>query len=202
MLFRHPNKQVNYELKLKLNGKKLTFSKSIRYLGVYLDPHLNWSQHVDILAPKLNRSAGMLAKIRHFVSPETLRCIYFAIFHSILTYACIVWGQTKNRHINRLIKIQNKALRIINFSKFDADTEPLFHSSQILKFTDHVNLQNFLFSHDFLNYNLPSYLHVSFAVVTEPHVPIANGPLICLPKVRTINYGLDNINISRVLFGI
>ena len=72
ILFRHPNKKINYDLKLKLNGKKLQLTNSVKYLGVHLDSHLNWSKHIEVLAPKLNRAAGMLAKIRHYVSVNDL----------------------------------------------------------------------------------------------------------------------------------
>ena len=53
VLFRHPNKKLDYDLKLKLNGKNLKLTNSVKYLGVYLDSHLNWGKHVEILAPKL-----------------------------------------------------------------------------------------------------------------------------------------------------
>ena len=154
ILFRHPNKSINYDLKLKLNGKDLKLTNSVKYLGVYLDSHLNWSNHIDVLAPKLNRAAGMLAKIRHYVSSETLRNIYFAIFHSILTYGAQIWGQTINKNIKRVILIQKKALRIINFADFNAPTSKLFSDSKLVKFKDHVTMQNFLLTHDFINHNL------------------------------------------------
>ena len=127
----------------------------MKYLGVYLDSHLNWDKHVEILAPKLNRAAGMLAKMRHYVSSDSLRNIYFSIFHSILTYGSQIWGQTTNKHINRVILIQKKALRIINFAEYNAPTSQLFCDSRIIKFTDHVAIQNFLLAHDFINHNLP-----------------------------------------------
>ena len=118
MIFRHPNKPLNYDLKGKINGKKLVPSNSVKYLGIILDPHLNWSFHVDSLATKLTRAAGMLSKIRHYVPENTLRSIYFGIFASLLTYASQVWGQFCNKHVSRLHTIQKKAIRIINFETY------------------------------------------------------------------------------------
>ena len=34
LIFRHPNKKFNYDLKIKMNGKKLYPSKFVKYLGV------------------------------------------------------------------------------------------------------------------------------------------------------------------------
>ena len=160
ILFRHPNKQLNYDLKIKINGKKLEPSKQVKYLGVVLDPHLNWSYHIDGLATKLSRATGMLAKIRHFVPVNTLRSIYFGIFSSLLTYGSQVWGQFQNQHVGRLQKIQNKAIRIINFSGYNDPVDPIYHKLKVLKLGDHVKLQNFLYVHNSLNNKVPmNYVH-------------------------------------------
>ena len=40
IIFRHPNKQLNYDLKTKIDGKKLIPTDTVKYLGIILDPHL------------------------------------------------------------------------------------------------------------------------------------------------------------------
>ena len=193
ILFRHPNKKINYELKIKINGKKLIQSSAVKYLGILLDPNLNWSAHASSLAPKLNRAAGMLAKVRHFVTDHTLRNIYFGIFSSLLTYGSQVWGQFLNQHILRLTKIQNKAIRIINFANYQEDPTPLYKKSKILKFSDHVKLDNIIYVHNSLRENLPIPLRDSFHLA--PESTTTRGALmhkLVLPKVRTL-YGLNSV---------
>ena len=58
IIFKHPNKKLNYELKVNIDDNKLLPSKCI-------DFDLNWSYHTDILSAKLSRTVGMLSKIRH-----------------------------------------------------------------------------------------------------------------------------------------
>ena len=120
-------------------------------MEVYIDCHLDWSVHTDAISSKLSREIGMLAKIRHYVETKQLRSIYFAIFSSIMTYGSIIWGQTANISVKRIQIIQNKAIRIINFSPFNSPTAILYRKSNILKFSDYVKLQNFLLVHDNLN---------------------------------------------------
>ena len=48
---------------------------------------------MELLKTKLNWANGLLAKIRHLVSKNLLRTIYFAIFDSHLRYGCHIWGQ-------------------------------------------------------------------------------------------------------------
>ena len=195
ILFRHPNKNINYDLKLKLDGKKLQLTNFVKYLGVYLDSNLNWSKHVDTIAPKLSRAVGMLAKIRHYVSTDTLRNIYFAIFHSILTYGAQVWGQNENKNLKRLLLIQKRALRVINFAEYNSSTSQLFFDSKIMKLDDHVTIQNYLLAHDFINHNLPPPLislfqHAQLQDNPQPSVTrtISTTPVaakLLLPKART-----------------
>ena len=203
IIFRHPNKQINYNLKIKINGKKLMPSKFVKYLGIHIDPHLNWSHQVDSLSIKLSRAAGMLAKIRHYVSKATLRNIYFGIFSSILTYGSQVWGQFSNKHICRLQRIQNKAVRIINFAKFRDPSTPLYHKSRILKLSDHIKLQNFIYVHNSLKGNLPLPLKDSFKIAADTYTFNTRGASqnkMVLPKARTQYYGINSIKYQSAAF--
>ena len=96
IIFRHPIKSVDYNLKVKIDGKRLYESDFVKYLGILIDPYLKWNYHTDLIAPKLSRAIGMLSKLRHFVNSNTLRSVYYGIFSSIMTYASQVWGQISN----------------------------------------------------------------------------------------------------------
>ena len=138
----------------------------------------------------------MLSKIRYYVSESSLRNIYFGIFSSLLTYGSQIWGQFSNKYICRIQRIQNKAIRIINFAKFDDSSDPLYQKSKILKISDHVKLQNFLYVHDSLKGVLPKALKNSFQIAAELYehdTRAASQCKIALPKARTQNYGIHSI---------
>ena len=196
LVFKHPNKKINYEFKIKIDGKKLYPSKFVKYLGVLIDPHLNWSFHINILSTKLSRATGMLAKIRHYVSDVTLRSIYFGIFSSLLTYGAPVWGQIRNKHFYRLERIQNKAIRLINFAKYRASANPLYKCSNILKLADNVKLENFLYVLDDINGQLPSALSNNFQLVRNSHTYNTRSSSrhnVTIPPVKTMIYGIRSI---------
>ena len=77
-------------MKIKLNGKRLYSSDSVRYLGVKIDSKLNWKNHVNAIAPKLHRANAMLYKVRYFVNANVLKSIYYALLESHINYACII----------------------------------------------------------------------------------------------------------------
>ena len=39
LIFRHPNKKINYDLKIKINGKRLLSPNVVKYLGTLIDSH-------------------------------------------------------------------------------------------------------------------------------------------------------------------
>ena len=196
LIFRHHNKPINYDLKIKLDGKRLYPSKFVKYLGILIDSQLNWSYHVKSLVPKLARANGMLAKIRHYVSRESLRSIYFAIFSSLMNYGSHVWGQVNNGYVKRIIKLQDKSIRIINFAKYHDPTSELYKKSSILKFQDQIRLNNYFHVHDSINRQLPPSLQENFHYLHDIHAhKTKSSDQFCvkLPKTHTITYGINSI---------
>ena len=168
IIFRDPRKKSDFELKIKIDGKKLTMSRYVKYLGLYLDCHLSWLEQEIHTISRLSRAKGMIFKIRHYVNFESLLMIYHGIFSSILQYGSLIWGHYK-RIVNKLEVIQNKAIRAIHFkpSRYPADS--LYKNSAILKISDQVTLLNVLYACDNINGNLPTgllnYATFSFNII-------------------------------------
>ena len=116
ILFRSKqNAHITKHLNFRLSGQKIKPKHNVKYLSIFLDEYLHWDTHMQYLTPKISRAAGMLAKIRHYVPLDTPLNIYYAIFNSHITYGSQIWGQRNYEHLNKLITLQSKALRIINF---------------------------------------------------------------------------------------
>ena len=43
--------------------------KEAKYLGMIMDEHLTFKNHMDTVKLKLNRANGLLAKLKHYVNP-------------------------------------------------------------------------------------------------------------------------------------
>ena len=182
-------------LKLNLTVNDYIHQHNVKYLSLLIDPNLSWSFHMKSLASKLTRAISMLAKIRHYVDQSTLRSIYFSIFSSILKYGCQIWSQDQiiKSNLKRIMKVQNKALRIINFADFNIPSSPLYKTSNILKLKDHVTLNNFLYVHDSFTSNIPSSLRNIFSCINSRHeypTRISQKMCVNLPISRTMNYGI------------
>ena len=64
------SKQKN--LKVRLYGKRLYPTESVKHLGVKTDANPNRQCQVNDLSVKLNRANAILFKIRKYVSPKIL----------------------------------------------------------------------------------------------------------------------------------
>ncbi len=80
--------------------------QSFKLLGVYLDEHLTLNRHTDHVAAKLSRSLYLINRVKHFVSCNSLRKLYFSLFHLHLLYCWNILSCTFQTNINRIILLQ------------------------------------------------------------------------------------------------
>ena len=68
VIFKSKQKKFEGDLKIKLCGKRLYPTESVKYLGVKIDKKLSWKYHINDLFIKLNRVNALLFKIKKYVS--------------------------------------------------------------------------------------------------------------------------------------
>ena len=182
ILFHKPGYPIkNFNFNIKINGHKIYPSNCIKYLGIYLDTTLSGNDHCEILEKKLKRANGMLSKVRHYVPRDELKSIYYAIFSSHMLYGCQVWGQNCSSHMNKIYRLQNRAVKIINFVDNDLNSSPLYKNNGILKIQDYINFQNILHVHDYLNNSLPGCFQDYFKLnYLDLKIQTRNSKLGCL----------------------
>ena len=142
----------------------------------------------------------MLSKVRHYVPQSELRSIYYAIFSSHMVYGCQVWGQQNhmvNKKIDTISKLQDRALRTINFKNFHDDPNPLYRSNKIIKIKDFITLQNILLVYDHLKDSLPicfqDYFHKLDQVHPDSITKQSNVGCLFVPTCKSTTYGLHSI---------
>ena len=74
----------------------------------------------------------------------------------VLKFGDKVINQSQKWKNYKMEKLQNKALRIINFKPLRYSVNSLYNKYEILNFVDSIKLANFLYAHDNLKGNLPT----------------------------------------------
>ena len=101
--------------KLHLKGKTIPVSERVKFLGLYWDPKLNWSGHIDIIRGKCLRDLNLLRTVSSEewgADGEVLMRLYRAVIRPKIDYGCQVYGAASNASLKRLDGVANEAMRI------------------------------------------------------------------------------------------
>ena len=86
---------------------------TLTVLGVKLNHHLTWDDHVEYMCKKGGRRLHVLRTLRNFVSKEELHEVYIALIRSLLEYCSPAFIKLNTKLSKRLQRIENRAHRII-----------------------------------------------------------------------------------------
>ena len=102
----------NNDLKESVPLEQKTF---VKYLGILIDNNLSWKYHIDYISSKVSKGIGMSARLRLLVPFATLLNIYRCLIEPYISYGLIAWGQAANIHLNKILILQKRALRLMYF---------------------------------------------------------------------------------------
>ena len=90
-----------------------------------------------------------MTKVKKLVSKVTIINMYYSfIYPYLITYGSILWGNNYYSPINDVVKLQNKAIRVINDVPIMENITPHYVNLGILKFPDVVKLYTCLLYFD------------------------------------------------------
>ena len=95
-------------LHVVINNTAIDNVTQFKYLGVWMDQSLTWSDHIDKLSKKVNKRLGVLRRVKNVLPQNTLNLI---LPH--FDYCDAVWGNSSKTLLDKLEKLQNSAGRII-----------------------------------------------------------------------------------------
>ncbi len=86
---------------------------SFKLLGVHIDEHLSFRQHIDILCSKLAKSMYCLNRVKNFIDKPSLLKLYYSMFHSNIAYGINIYGCANTTNLEKLRVKQKQAIYII-----------------------------------------------------------------------------------------
>jgi hypothetical protein len=131
------------------NNHKNKNCRQYKLLGIHLDEYLSLDYHVDNICNKINTSLYCIKQAKNTLSLHALKRLYYALIHSHLTYypSC-----TSKNNINRITKVQKKAIRVITHSRYNDHTAPLLINLGILPYDKITEQSKLMFMHS-IEYN-------------------------------------------------
>lgn len=149
--------------------KSIEITTSLKYLGVQIDSHLRWEDHIVYLRKRLRRYIYTLLTLRKFMNLTLLKEIYFALIQSAIEYGSCAYGRADPTHLKKLKTTQNILLKIIYNKKMRYPTIPLYKELEVL------NVEKII------QKNIISYVHKN---------------RFSLLKLKEVNYNLRKIKLN------
>ena len=103
---------------LAINGKVIERTTSIKFLGILLDEHLSWKNHISVVENKVSNNIGILQKAKNIFSKRCLKTLHFSFVHSFIASYILNYGNiaiTRKQNKDRLLK---QAIRVIYAAEY------------------------------------------------------------------------------------
>lgn len=131
MQFSHKRNNCERQIGLFYKDKEIGCEEQTKFLGLHIDRNLDWTGHIDHVARKVSTGLYVLRRMVYTCSLETLKTIYFSLIQSHVQFGLVVYGSTTANNLNRILKLQKQALRIILGLKWKESVKGAFSRLEI-----------------------------------------------------------------------
>jgi hypothetical protein len=141
VIFHSYQKRLAYQPKIRIFDNErnkyvnLECKEYIKYLGILIDKNLSWKHHINFIATKISKSVGLITKLHHFLPRSILINIYQSLIYPYLTYGIAAWGQACKTHLDKILILQKRVIRMMFFADKCEHAVPLFLDAHILPVT-------------------------------------------------------------------
>jgi len=87
------------EINIKYDNKVLPATNITKFLSLTVNCLLTWTNHIDYLTKKLSKTRYLIRNIKPYLSRSSLKIVYHSLFHSIMSYGILFWGNSPHSHI-------------------------------------------------------------------------------------------------------
>ena len=170
IIFRSKQNRIkNIPDQLSFDNLTINRSNYVQYLGVILDEHLTWNEHINELCNKLKRLFKTFYCLRRFIDKEQVKTIYYALVYSRIKYGITVYGSANKNKLSKIQTLQNKLLKVLLAKRYRYSTNALHNELNILKISDIAKVNSLTFVHNYFHGKLPKIFHNYFTVFREVH---------------------------------
>jgi hypothetical protein len=138
------------------------------------------------LVAKLGRAVFMINRDKNLLPQNALITLYHSMFHCHLLYCASLISCTNKNNVEKIAKLQKKAIRIATHSHHLAHTEPIFTSLEILPLHSIITKARLLFMHSIYHGYASTAFQGQWTQNADREVPyhLRNGIDFALPRVN------------------
>lgn len=132
-----------------------------KILGVYIDNNLTWSYHINFLIKKISSYLWLLSKIKEYLTIKNRVKFYKSYIQPHLDFCNVIWGNTSQRNLLRLYRLQKRACRIILNYEIDNMVNS-FYKIKVLTIYERIFLRKAKFMFKVFIQETPLYIRNMF----------------------------------------
>lgn len=199
MLFHSPMRNIDPTPSITLQNVVIHASSAVLFLGVLLDTHLKFHQHINMVSKKIGFGLRVIIKTRRYFPRPIILSLYYSFIHSHLQYCLSSWGNTYLTHLSHLQHLQRQAVRLITFNSHFSEANAIFRTLNVLPL------------HNLFQQKLTTIIYrvvnnkISIGTLTQSNLLNLNTTRfsennnLLLPKVKT-NYGKFTVYFMGITF--
>jgi hypothetical protein len=138
-----------------LDGCKLARVAEAKFLGITIDENLTWKKQIHNICNLCARNIGVLNKVKRFLPDQALYKLYCSLILPYLNYGMLLWGNANKTCLEKVHKLQKRALRTISNSPYLSASKPLFKKYNALDIFNMYKKETGIFMYKFTNGMLP-----------------------------------------------
>ena len=126
---------------MNLTDGLIPYNTNPVFLGITFDEFLNFGKHTDDLLRRARKRLNIIKIFSHkswHLSNVTLKGIYNAIIGSIFTYSFFAVARIAKTNLDRLQRVQNRAIRSIYRLEWNSPTDQIHSISNLVPVRDRL----------------------------------------------------------------
>ena len=117
------------EMFINIGNNRIWESKNVELLGTIIDKDLKFDKLVNKICSKANRKLDVLSRMRSFLSAEKRIIIFKSFIESQFKYCPFTWMFCSRKSNNRINRLHERSLRIVNNDYESTYEELLSHNN-------------------------------------------------------------------------
>ena len=99
-----------------------------------------------------------MTRLKRYLTSKSLVSVYYSLIYPYLYYGCPLWENNYESPLSKVVKLENKAVRIINDVPLMEPITPHYVTLRLLKLPGIVKFNTCLLLYDYLNNaKIPSF---------------------------------------------
>ena len=144
------------QIRLRINNAPIHRAPSYKYLGMTLDSSMSFKPHLATVVRSVSHKIYLLSRIKKFLSNRSALLVYKTMVLPFFDYADVVYHNANTAELEKLQRLQNRALKLCLGLHRREDTEIVHRSAKVplLENRRRSHIYNFMYKRKELKHNL------------------------------------------------